>query len=83
MEANCSPLPMLQELFDRDADVFCDLPYQNRRNVSSLVNWNGCIPAIRVPELMVRSALSNLDEAERLKNAYDLAWLECRNPAHA
>jgi hypothetical protein len=27
--------------------------------------------------------LSNLDEAERLKNAYDLAWLECRNPAHA
>lgn len=54
VDCACSEaLELFQQLLDCQADVFCDLAKQDRRNSSSLVRWNRCPATVRVPKLFV------------------------------
>ena len=56
-----------QEFFDGEADVPSDLSQQGGRNVPASVEGNGRGSSISMPELLVRSALTNLREPEPLE----------------
>jgi len=73
---------MAEQLFRCETDVPGDLPEQDGREVAALVERNGGRPAVGVPELLVRAALSGLLEPESAKDGHDLARLEDRKPGH-
>jgi hypothetical protein len=75
-------LSVLDELGNREADVFGDLPKQNRRDVSTLVKRHGRAMAGAVSILLVRTALSDFGEAELEQNGDDLGGLQNRNITH-
>ena len=49
---------VLQQILHRQPDVFGDLAHQDGRNIASRVERNGSAPAISVPQLFVRAALT-------------------------
>ncbi|MEA3210895.1 MAG: hypothetical protein QOE70_3952 [Chthoniobacter sp.] len=73
---------VLQELFERHADVFNDLAQKHRRNISSLMVRNGRPATVRMPILHVRASLPDKRKAQRLENATDLAGFEDRRLGH-
>ena len=69
---------MTQKLFEREADVLDDLSEQHRGNVSAGMIRNGRAASVGVPILQMRTSLPGENEAKRLQDATDLAWLENR-----
>lgn len=57
-------LPMFQEFVDGQADVLENLAEQNRRDISPGMNGYGGAATVRVSELFVGTALTNLDKTE-------------------
>ena len=68
-------LEQLDEFFGRETNVFDDFAQKIRRDVSACVKWNGGNATIRVPELLVRSALADLCKAELREDADNFARL--------
>ena len=56
-------LAVLEDLTDCEADVFCDLPKQNRRDVAALMKRDRRAASRAVAELLVRTALAHFHEA--------------------
>jgi hypothetical protein len=56
-----------QQNFERNADIFGDLPQENRRDIATLVKRNCCRPSIRVSKLFVGTALSNFTKTKVLQ----------------
>ena len=75
-------LAVLEEIFDRKADVFCDLAKQNRRDVASLMNRHGRTTPNAISKLFMGPPLPNLDEAELNQNGDNFGWLENWEAAH-
>lgn len=80
-EMICLPAP--QEIIQREADVLSNLPDKNRRNVASLMLWDRRAASIRMPILSVRTALPDLDKAQRFKQCSNLTRLQRRALCHA
>lgn len=68
----------IEEDVGRYANVSADLPQQDRGNIASCVHRDRGPSTVSVPELLVRSALTNLDKAKSLETRYDLTCLEDR-----
>lgn len=47
-----------EQLLDRDANIFCDLAQQDRRNIPTFVEWQCGAPTVRMAKLLVRISLS-------------------------
>ena len=60
-----------EQVVDGQADVARDFPEQRRRDVAPLVEWDRRGAPVCVAELLVRSALADLFEAERLEQPDD------------
>lgn len=75
-------LAVRDEVVCGEADVFGDLPDQARRNVAASMIWHRGTPAVRVPKLLVRPALSDLYEAERFQNRDDFTRPKGWNAPH-
>ena len=73
---------ILEKLDDGETGVFCDPPQQQWRDISTRVKRDGCASSIRMPELLVRTTLPDLGEAELLQNRSYLARLENRHRCH-
>jgi hypothetical protein len=58
------------------ANIGGDFPEQSRGNVSAFMKRNRGAATISMPELLVRTSLSHLDETERLENRNDFMWFE-------
>src|SRR5438067_9825049 len=71
-----------QELFGRKPDVLEDLAQKIWRDVPAGVKRNSRHSAISVTKLFVRSALTNLREAQLYENADNLPRLEDRQLRH-
>lgn len=67
-----------EERLGRDSDVFTDLPKKCWRDVTALVKGNCRLPAVIMPELLVRTTLPHLAESMPLEEPDDLARLEDR-----
>ncbi len=44
---------MLEQLIKREPDIFGDLAEQDRRDVSTLMKWDGCATTCGIAELFV------------------------------
>ena len=75
-------LLILEKLTDGATGVFCDPSQQQGRDISTRVEKDGCASSIRMTELLVRTTLPDLGEAETLQNRSHLARLEYRRPCH-
>src|SRR4051812_44915798 len=64
------------------ADVTGYLAQQHRRDVSPLVERHRGSPAVRMAELFVRTALPDLDEAQRFQARHHLLRLQHRQLGH-
>ena len=58
---------MLQKLFDRQADVFCNLSQQYWRGVTSGVKRHRRATTVAMTKLLMRTALPDFDESENQK----------------
>jgi hypothetical protein len=74
---------VLEQLVDREPDISCNLPEQERRDVASRMEGNRSAPAVRVAKLFVRTPLSNFNKAEIMEDCDDLARLENGRFRHA
>jgi hypothetical protein len=70
------------ELFGSQLDVAGDFPEKNRRNITPLVEGNRRSAAVRVAELFVRAALSDLDESNLEKPRDNFLRFEDRQFGH-
>jgi hypothetical protein len=57
---------VIEEFLYRNANVLDDLSQERRRDVPAWMERNRCTSSIGVPELAVRAALANLNEAKTL-----------------
>jgi hypothetical protein len=73
----------VQELFNRDANILADLAKKHRRDVSSRMEGDSRGPSVRVPKLLVGSALPYLLEPEGLELADNFSWLEDGDLPHS
>lgn len=72
-----------QELFNAQANIGRDLSEERWRNVATAMERNRGGSPIEVPELLVRAALPNLEEPERLEEGNNLSRLQNRERAQA
>ena len=85
LEIRCSALlglAVLEEIFDRETNIFCDLAKQNRRDVSSLMKRHGRTTPSAIAKLFMRPTLPDLDEAELEQNGDNFGWLENWEGSH-
>ena len=75
-------LTTFEQFFDTQTDILGDLAQQDRGNIPTGVERHGSAATIGMTELLVGTALSGFDEAERLQEGNDLAWLENRDARH-
>ncbi len=68
-----SVLSFINERLDRKIDVFSDLAEQVGRDVSAGVEWDGCLFAVRISVLSVRTPPSDLDEVQLSEDRGNLA----------
>ena len=73
---------MLEQFIKREANVFGDLPQQDRCDVSPLMKWHRGAAASSIAKLLVRTALAHLGETESKQNGRHLTRLEDRNISH-
>ena len=59
-------------------NIGCDLAQERGRDVAARVDWNSRATAVRMPELLVRTALPDLRKAVGLEQSDDLPGLENR-----
>jgi len=71
------------QLIGRDPDVFADLSKKSRWDVSARVNRHCGLTTVRMSELLMRTALSDELEPERLKQSDYLPGFEDREITHA
>ena len=76
-------LTLLQKILHRHADVFCDLAQQDGGEITSCVEWNSRAPAVGMPELLMRAALTNFLKPQPLQDRNNLAGLENRDAGHS
>lgn len=76
-------LTVSQQLLHGDADIPGNLAQQDGREVACGMEWYGRTPAVRMPKLLVRTALTNLLESKPLQNRNDLARLENGDTGHS
>jgi hypothetical protein len=62
------------ELIDREANVLCYLANQSRRDFAATVIGDGSATTVHMPKLLVRSTLTDLEEAEGLEDCDDDTW---------
>jgi hypothetical protein len=72
----------LQEFFDGEADVSSNFAKQGRRDVATGMEGNRRASPIRVPELAMRSALSDLLKPDAQQERGDFARLQDRYGPH-
>lgn len=75
-------LTVLQKILNGHADVFGDLPEQDGGEVASGMESHGRAPAVYMPKLFVRAALTNFLKPQSLQNRNDFARLENGNAGH-
>ena len=76
VELSCDVSSVLKKVVHRQPDVGNDLAQQRRRNVPPLVEWHSGDAPICMAELLVRTALANLDEPQHLEGSHDLSGLQ-------
>jgi hypothetical protein len=62
----------IEEFFHGKTHISCCLAQQDWRNVTTRMERNYCTPAVRVPELFVRTPVSNLPEAKSFQHRDNL-----------
>jgi len=55
--------PLTATKSSADIPIPCDLPKDHRRDIPALVEWHRRASPIRMAELLVRTTLSDFDEA--------------------
>ncbi len=78
----CWLLSMLEQLIEREADIFGYLTEQDWGDIPTLMKWNRCATACGITELFVRSALADFGETEFDQDGDDFMGLEDGNVAH-
>ena len=74
---------MLQKLFNREADVLCDPVKQDRRDIPALVKWHAGPPSIRMPKLLVGTALTEFRKPHSFQNCDYFSWFKDRDFPHS
>ena len=72
----------VEELFDGEAGLACDMAKNGGREVAGAVNGNGGPAAVRVAEALVGATLAHFAEAERGEDRDDLARPQRRRAGH-
>lgn len=75
-------LPMVEKLGNGKTDVSSDLSKKEWRDVATCVEGDGSCAARVVTELLVRTTLPYLSEAQALQNRHDLGGFENGDIAH-
>ena len=75
-------LAVFEKLIDCKPYIFGDLPQQDWRNITTLVERNRGATACTIAELFVRTTLPDFSETEFYKNRNDLGGFENRDIAH-
>ena len=76
-------LTVLQKILHGHADVFGNLPQQDGRKITPRVERDSGATAIRMPELLMRTALTNFLKPQPLQNRNDFAGLEDGDTGHS
>ena len=71
-----------EELVRRHAYILDDLAEENWRKISRSVVGDGCLAAVRMPELAMGAALADLHESQAFKNSNSLSGFQYREEAH-
>jgi hypothetical protein len=72
-----------QQLVDSETNVPRDLAEKRGRDISRAVEWHRRATAIRMTELLVRTALPDLGEPVREQQCHDFARLQNWDAAHS
>jgi len=74
---------MGKEGVEGQANVFDDLPEENRGNILPGMEWDRGPAPIRMAVLPMRATLTDELEAQDFQNTLDLRWFEDGNMSHA
>ena len=72
----------LDQFLNRKSYIFCNLPQENRRNVSSFMKGDRCPSSVRVAILHVRASLADFPKPQRSKETSDFPGSEHRYVRH-
>ena len=75
-------LTVAQKILDRHPDVFGNLAQQYWREIASHMKGHGSAPALSMPKLLMRAALTGLLKPQGLQDRNHLARLQNWNATH-
>jgi hypothetical protein len=76
-------LSIPDKLIHCQSNILTDLPQQDRGNIPARVEWNSRTPSIRMPELLMRTALAYLLKTKLYQNSGDFLRFQDRKLSHS